>query len=227
MALLVYLVLRASQHGNWRTLRSLPWRGLLLAALGFAGALLPELAYSLTHPGGIGYGIWLSDWRLDNLFSRTLTSADGVATFPQPPIAFYLLSPLTDAPAGFLSILDLPAAILGLGVLLRERRLAVVGLLLTWWLVPALFFSGSPYEAHRFVLAYLPALAAPGRYRRGCGGGRGAERLSGARVCRGASLAGCWRAWCCWGWRAGRCKPRDPCATGWPSMPPPKPRSKG
>jgi 4-amino-4-deoxy-L-arabinose transferase-like glycosyltransferase len=160
VALLVYLVLRAYPHGGRRTLRSLPWRGLLLAGMGFAVALLPELVYSLTHPGGIGYGIWLSDWRLGNLFSRTLTSADGVATFPQPPIVFYLLSPLIDAPAGFLSILSLPAAILGLGVLLRERRRAVVGLLLTWWLVPALFFSGSPYEAHRFVLAYLPALAA-------------------------------------------------------------------
>jgi 4-amino-4-deoxy-L-arabinose transferase-like glycosyltransferase len=159
-ALLVYLLLRAYPRGSAPILRSLPWRGLLLAALGFAVALLPELAYALTHPGGIGYGIWLSDWRLDNLFSRTLTSADGVATFPQPPVGFYLLSPLTDAAAGFLSILDLPAAILGLGVLLRERRRAVVGLLLIWWLLPALFFSGSPYEAHRFVLAYLPALAA-------------------------------------------------------------------
>ncbi|HEX6607789.1 MAG TPA: phospholipid carrier-dependent glycosyltransferase [Chloroflexia bacterium] len=157
-ALLVYLLLRAYPPGGPRTLRSLPWRGLAAAGLGFAVTLLPELAYALTHPGGLGYGIWLSDWRLDNLFSRTLTSADGVATFPQPPIAFYLLSPLTDAPAGFLSILALPAAILGLGVLLRDRRRAVAGLLLTWWLVPALFFSGSPYEAHRFVLAYLPAL---------------------------------------------------------------------
>jgi hypothetical protein len=47
---------------------------------------------------------------------------------------------------------------LGLATLLGERRWALLGLLASWWLMLALFFSGTPYEAHRFVLAYLPAL---------------------------------------------------------------------
>jgi hypothetical protein len=57
-----------------------------------------------------------------------------------------------------LSLAYLPALALGLATLLRGRRWAVAGLLVSWWLGPVLFFSGTPYQAHRFALAFLPAL---------------------------------------------------------------------
>jgi hypothetical protein len=156
--LLVYLALRwwagrtAAQPG------ATPGRLLGWAGLGALLGLLPQAVYDLTHATGDGYSRFLSDWDPGNLFRTTLVSADGTATFSHTPLYFYLISPLADAPAGFLSVGYLPALGLGLAVLLRGRRWAVAGLLVSWWLVPALFFSGTPYQAHRFTLAFLPAL---------------------------------------------------------------------
>lgn len=59
---------------------------------------------------------------------------------------------------GFLTRFYIPALLLGLYTLARQRNLKVGVLLLGWWLVPALFFSGGLYQAHRFIIMYLPPL---------------------------------------------------------------------
>ncbi|HYO49749.1 MAG TPA: glycosyltransferase family 39 protein [Chloroflexia bacterium] len=152
--LLVYMALR------WRQSRLKPIWGpkLWLAFAAFVVALLPEALYLLTHASGAGYSAFLSDWNIANTFSRTVTSNDGIATFDYPNIVFYLLFPLANAGTGFLAYSYMPLMSLGLAILIRERKWPILGLLLSWWLVPALVFSGTPYQAHRFVLAYLPAL---------------------------------------------------------------------
>ncbi|HEX9991005.1 MAG TPA: phospholipid carrier-dependent glycosyltransferase [Chloroflexia bacterium] len=152
--LLAYMAIRRRQS----RLETVWGPKLWLAFAAFVVALLPEVLYTLTHASGAGYGAFLSDWNVANLFSRTVTSNDGTATFDYPNIVFYLLFPLVNAGTGFLSYFYLPLLALGLATLIREREWPAVGLLLSWWLAPALMFSGAPYQAHRFVLAYLPAL---------------------------------------------------------------------
>jgi hypothetical protein len=133
-------------------------------------ALLPQVAYLLAYkspgsPGFLGsagiladYGDWLNGWTPANLLSTSVSGPDGTATFSHPMIVFYLIQPLVDSDAGFLSLFYLPALAVGAVVLLRERALPIIGLLLSWWLLPVLFFAGTPYQAHRFALTYIPAL---------------------------------------------------------------------
>ncbi len=163
--LFVYLVMRRQRRVLLRIqaprpdARAQKELAIWWAALGFAIALLPQLAYLLTHQSaGAGYSDWLSSWTPANLFSTTTTSADGTSTFAQPMIIFYLLQPLYDSDVGFLSGFCLPALSLGLARLVWERKWPALALLLSWWIVPALFFAATTYQAHRFVLTYLPAL---------------------------------------------------------------------
>jgi hypothetical protein len=143
-----------------------PW----WAALGFVVALLPQVAYLLAYKSGGSSGVlgsagilsdyssWFDGWTPANLLSTTVTGPDGTSTFSHPMIVFYLIQPLFDSDAGFLSVFYLPALVVGAIVLVRERALPVIGLLLSWWLLPVLFFAGTPYQAHRFALTYIPAL---------------------------------------------------------------------
>ncbi|HKP54295.1 MAG TPA: phospholipid carrier-dependent glycosyltransferase [Chloroflexia bacterium] len=160
-----YLALLKWQRGSWRQLGG-DARKVGLAILGFAIALVPQLLYyvsplSAAPPGAANYGAWLSSWNPSNIFASNFISPDGTASYPQSNIVFYLLQPFwpQDVDAGLLSLPSVPALLLGVWALIAKRRWPVLGLLLTWWLVPVLFFSGSTYQAHRFVLVYLPALA--------------------------------------------------------------------
>ncbi|MGI8586969.1 MAG: ArnT family glycosyltransferase [Chloroflexia bacterium] len=119
------------------------------AAVGLALALLPQVAYLLTHGGTQGYGEWISGWNPANMLN---------ADFAQSNLVFFVFRPLWDSTTGFLSLYTLPAVALGVWALVRQGNRPALALL-SWWLVPALFFSGTPYQAQRFVLAYLPALA--------------------------------------------------------------------
>jgi hypothetical protein len=73
-------------------------------------------------------------------------------------IVFYLLDPFYRPGQGFLSAYYFPALLLGVAALIRDRLWPVLGLLATWWLLPVLFFAGTPYQSDRFALTYLPAL---------------------------------------------------------------------
>jgi hypothetical protein len=73
-------------------------------------------------------------------------------------IEFYLLSPLWDAAGGFLSGAMLPLALVGIVVLLIRRQWAALALLVLWWVVPAVAYSSTPYQTHRYALIYYPAI---------------------------------------------------------------------
>ncbi len=132
--------------------------GIALAAM--ACALLPQLIYTVSQ------GVKPIDtsgtvvWSISNLFQTTLSGPDGTQSFAHPMAGFYFVDSLIDVSVGFLSPLYLPAFIVGLYALARQRNLAIGGLLLSWWLLPATVFSGGLYQAHRFVIMFLPVLAA-------------------------------------------------------------------
>ncbi|MDQ3705402.1 MAG: phospholipid carrier-dependent glycosyltransferase [Chloroflexota bacterium] len=128
---------------------------VLLAVVCVLAALLPQVAYALTHEPGPA----LRGWSIGNLFSSTVSGSDGTETFSQPMIVFYLLGPLASAGAGFLSPLYLGAFAFGIWMLVRERNLSISVLLFLWWFIGVLAYSGTNYQAHRFVLTFMPVLA--------------------------------------------------------------------
>jgi 4-amino-4-deoxy-L-arabinose transferase-like glycosyltransferase len=169
--LLVYTVAVGRQASAGRGALA---RLLALAAGGCALPLLAQAGYLLTHPAAHVDTGALGDWSAANFLANTVRTSDGVATFAHPPAVFYLIDPLRDTAVGFLSPLYLPALALGVVTLWRRERPAA-WLLLTWWAVWGLFLSGIPYEAHRFVIAFLPPLAVA----IGVGVGAAVERLRG------------------------------------------------
>ncbi|HST04814.1 MAG TPA: phospholipid carrier-dependent glycosyltransferase [Chloroflexia bacterium] len=137
----------------------------VLFVSGFALGILPQILYLITHTHLLSngelpaaYGDWINGWSPANLFASTVTNSDGTATFPQPMIAFYLLQPLYDSDQGFLSGYYIPALLSGIASTVQRRLWPVLATLVAWWLVPALFYSGTTYQAHRFALTYLPVL---------------------------------------------------------------------
>ncbi len=133
---------------------------LLASALGLCVALAPQLYYVIGQGFGGGNANPLSGWDIANFFStHPQTGADGLSVFDQPMLAFYALQPLWNVGAGFLSPFYLPFLLVGVRYLLRQACAEVVALLTTWWLLPVIFFSGTPYQAQRFVLFYLPPVA--------------------------------------------------------------------
>ena len=130
--------------------------------LGFAVGILPQLIYLISYnelaaSASVNNGDWLNSWSPANLFSTTVTGPDGTSTFGEPMIIFYLLAPFFDSDAGFLSGFYLPALLTGAILFARARIWPLSALLLGWWLPAVLFFAGSPYQAQRFALTYLPA----------------------------------------------------------------------
>jgi hypothetical protein len=154
--LFAYLIVRR------RTGRVEPQVGALrsagLAFAGFVVALLPQVAYLLTHESGAGYSAFISDWSPSNLFASTLSSTDGTLTYGMPMLAFFVVTPLISAEAGFLSLSLLPALVVGSVYVCRARAWPAPAFLFVWWLGSVLLYSGTPYQAHRFVILYLPAL---------------------------------------------------------------------
>ena len=122
-------------------------------------SLLPQVVYSISRGVSTVDTSGAIVWRLDNFLRTTMSGPDGTATYTQPMAQFYFVDPLIAVSAGFLSPLYLPALALGLATLLRGRQWGVISLLLAWWLVPAAFFSGGLYQAHRFIVMYLPPIA--------------------------------------------------------------------
>jgi 4-amino-4-deoxy-L-arabinose transferase-like glycosyltransferase len=150
----------------WRKVRpdgDFRWRGVITAAawsvLAFVVALIPQAAYLATHNPGTTVSDSLSGFSLSNLFSSVSVSADGTASFAQPMIAFYLVNPFWDTASGYLSIFFLPLVLFGLVYLVRLRSWDLLVLLVTWWLIPGLVYASTPYQAQRFTLLYLPAIA--------------------------------------------------------------------
>jgi 4-amino-4-deoxy-L-arabinose transferase-like glycosyltransferase len=133
--------------------RLLTWGGV-----GFAMGLLPQIAYRLSYtnsPAGLPV-----DWNMGNFFATIVSRSSGdMAVFSYPMSVFYVVMPAADPSGTFLSPLYLPALALGLALMVRKRQWPALTLLVSWWLVPALFLSGTTFQTHRYVLAYLPPLA--------------------------------------------------------------------
>jgi hypothetical protein len=123
--------------------------------LGLAVALLPQVAYTLTHEPGPA----LRAWSLGNLFSSTVAGPDGTATFLTPMIVFYLLTTLGNVGGGFFSYFCLPGLVAGAWILVRQRDYSATIMLLLWWFIAVLAYSGTPYQTHRFALTFMPVLA--------------------------------------------------------------------
>jgi 4-amino-4-deoxy-L-arabinose transferase-like glycosyltransferase len=129
-----------------------------IAVGALACALLPQLVYTLAQPLRPLDTSGSVVWSLGNLLRTTLAGPDGSQTFQHSMARFYFIDPFFEVSMGFLTRFYLPALLLGLFTLSRQRNLKVGVLLLGWWLVPAVFFSGGLYQAHRFIIMYLPPL---------------------------------------------------------------------
>jgi 4-amino-4-deoxy-L-arabinose transferase-like glycosyltransferase len=121
-------------------------------------ALLPQLVYTLTQPSRLIDTSGAVVWNLGNFLRTTLSGPDGSQTFAHSMARFYLIDPFVEVSFGFLSRYYIPALLLGPFTLARQRNLKLTMLLIGWWLVPVVFFSGGLYQAHRFVIMFLPPL---------------------------------------------------------------------
>jgi 4-amino-4-deoxy-L-arabinose transferase-like glycosyltransferase len=130
-----------------------------IALLSGICALVPQLIYTLSQTVRPVDTSGAIIWQLGNFLRTTLSGPDGTATFMHPMAGFYFADPLFQVSAGFLSPLYLPALGLGIVALIRARSWGPLLLLAGWWLIPATFFSGGLYQAHRFIIMYLPPLA--------------------------------------------------------------------
>lgn len=152
----IYILLAHMHRGDTRrTSRMAP---VLWSIPAFLVAITPQLIYLLTHNPGTGVNDFLSGISVGNIFASTTQSTDGAATFEQPMIAFYALGPIWQAQAGFYSLFLLPAIAIGIVFLLNYQRRILV-FLIAWYATPAIFYSMTPYQAHRFALIYLPVIA--------------------------------------------------------------------
>jgi hypothetical protein len=49
--------------------------------------------------------------------------------------------------------------VFGAVFLCRRAGFRLLTFLIVWWLIPALIYSATPYQAHRFAIVYLPAIS--------------------------------------------------------------------
>lgn len=116
-----------------------------------------QLLHNIAHPMQSGASPVITDWSPVHVFGNAFDGPDGHLSYGQNMFAYYVLRPLVST--GGLGPVLLPFLIVGVASLVASRRLDVGSLLLGWWLAFSLFYSGSIYQADRFVLSYLPPLA--------------------------------------------------------------------
>jgi 4-amino-4-deoxy-L-arabinose transferase-like glycosyltransferase len=116
-----------------------------------------QLLHNAIHPVPTLPSPVIATWSPLNAFGSNFAGPDGRQSFAQPMFVFYLVRP-------FLSTSALGPAVAffvlsGAAALFVRRLFTQGGLLLGWFLTFAGFYSGSIYQADRFVLSYLPPLA--------------------------------------------------------------------
>jgi 4-amino-4-deoxy-L-arabinose transferase-like glycosyltransferase len=149
----------ASRTGVQLAPRGRALASFAFVALGFVAALVPQVLYLLTHDTGSGAGEFIASMSLGNILSRGSVGPDGRASYSYSMLEFYVLGPVWDTAGGFLSVWLLPLVVLGLAYLLWRRSLTSAVFLIAWWVLPAIVYAATPYQAHRFALLYLPAIA--------------------------------------------------------------------
>ena len=131
----------------------------LVGAVGLTGLVyLPQFVINQLYPSNFWTNSWLADWSPANVFQTHFETRDGIATYPSAPLVFYLGFGLLNP--RLLTPLALPLVGLGLVRLVKiKKELFLLVLLLCWWLLAVLLFSGIPYENERFSLTFLPPVA--------------------------------------------------------------------
>ena len=165
-----YAPLAAAPALYWAARRSQGGTPSALAALG--GAILagtPQMLYSLSYSDPVLHQQWLTGWGLEHLWQTDFATQDGAQHYPMSAGAFYLLRPLISPQS--LPLTLAPFLLVGIVILyvgtynawtngqLAPTSRPLLLLLLAWWLVPALYLSGVPFESARFALIFAPPLA--------------------------------------------------------------------
>ncbi len=159
--IVAYLLLAGIASGGGRIDLRVVWKRLspaLWAIPTFLLALVPQALYLLTHDAGTGAGDFLGSFNIANIFASTTVSPDGTSSFDYPMIVFYLLNPLWNVQSGFYSLFMIPVLILGMAFLYVHNLRREFVFLVIWWAFPAIVYSTTPYQAHRFAMIYFPAI---------------------------------------------------------------------
>ena len=116
-----------------------------------------QLLHNLIHPMASIASPVITNWNPLNLPGTHFTGPDGQLTYTHSMASFFFIRPLVTYDAiGPLLVIFLTIGVIWLAA---SRAIAVFGLLVGWWLLFAVFYSGSIYQADRFIISYLPALA--------------------------------------------------------------------
>ncbi len=137
--------------------RPLPWRWCALAVAVALAILIPQLVAARAVPQSFARHEWLEHWSPAHAFARDFHTREG-PTHYKLPVALFYLARLAWPDYLFPGVALF--ALVGLWVVVRERRWAAAALLAGWPLVAWLFISGIPYENPRFLLPTLPAIGA-------------------------------------------------------------------
>jgi dolichyl-phosphate-mannose-protein mannosyltransferase len=134
--------------------RTLP-HVLVAGAVGLA-VLSPQIFLSERNPDPLVRHEWLASWSPRNAIRRDFTTPDGIARYPLPVAAFYAKG--AGSPRSFFPLLT-PFLLLGLALIIKERRYQLLILLGGWSAAIYGFLIGIPYQNFRFILALLPPIA--------------------------------------------------------------------
>jgi len=128
--------------------------------------ILPQLVIAATKPSPLLSNQWVLGWRPSNAWRSTFVSPEGLLKYGSSPGTFYLARPLLSAqslppplaPCAAIGVLSLVGAARGGGARASRARVSLA-ILAGWWLVPALYLTGVPFESSRYTLILLPPLA--------------------------------------------------------------------
>ena len=133
------------------------WPWPLLATIVAMAVLVPILLVAHSEPLSLEKHEWLRGWSLRNAFGREFHTPEGHAIYRFPIALFYFVR--LGWPDYFFPV-EFALALVGVVVVLRERRWMCAALLVGWPTTALLFLSGVPYENPRFLLPTLPAIGA-------------------------------------------------------------------
>ena len=128
----------------------------------FCGTIVfsPQLYYILYY--GIpnfhsenGLGVWPTSWSILNFIRKDFTTFDGTMHYTLWN-GLYNLSPVFHPM--YLSAFGI-TFLIGLYYIIKRKAYAFLIFTLSWILVYYIYFSGSPFQALRFLMSFLPPMA--------------------------------------------------------------------
>jgi hypothetical protein len=138
-------------------------RHALVATLVGLALLAPQAALSIrstaeTRFEGAPFAgdLAVYSWNPMHAFQRVFQSVDGELAYAVPNGWYYLALPFHWA---YLTLLVVPLAFVGAGLLVGRRHWALAAIAVGWPLTFLLFHAGAPWQNFRFALAYMPPIA--------------------------------------------------------------------